>query len=322
MGSNTADENAIALHFDALVGQAQAVKLLVRAIAKNRLAPAYLFVGPAGVGRSLAAQAFIKQLMQPLGQATRRLSFENHPDVLWVEPTYLKNGKMLPVSAFAEGDQKKPKSRPQIRVDQIRDVTRFIYQTPLESSRLVMVMDAAELMGEAAANGLLKTLEEPGNATLILLSTSIDALLPTIVSRCQKVPFQPLSAADMATVLTRTGQQDILQNPQVLLLAQGSPGAAIAHWQMLQSLDPDLLRQCTECPRSDRAAMTLAKEIDRALDIEQQQWLVDYLQQHYWYNSGGLALIQILEETKRCLKHYVLPLLTWEVTWLDIAALR
>ncbi len=308
--------------FGALIGQSRAIQLLSRAIACNRLAPAYLFVGPSGVGRTLAARYFLAQLMRNAGdRPQRRLSLENHPDVLWVEPTYLQNGKMIPVSAFAQGDAKKPKSRPQIRVDQVREVTRFIHQTPLEASRLVMVMDAAECMGEAAANGLLKTLEEPGNATLILLSTSTDALLPTIVSRCQKIPFSPLSELDMTQVLTRVGHQDILQIPPVMLLAQGSPGGAIAHWETLQTIDPELLSQCTQGPSADRHCLELAKHIDSALDLEQQQWLVDYLQQHFWYASGNVSIIQVLEQTKRCLRQYVQPLLTWEVTWLDIFAL-
>src|SRR3712207_3616707 len=87
--------------FAALVGQNQAIALLKGAIATNRIAPAYLFAGSPGVGRSLAARAFIESLFcqdipaekQPIVQ--RRLRQGNHPDVLWVEPTYLHNGTRL-----------------------------------------------------------------------------------------------------------------------------------------------------------------------------------------------------------------------------------
>ena len=189
--------------FESLLGQQQAVTLLTRAIECSRIAPAYLFVGPEGVGRTLAAKAFLSLLIKSQGKLPqKRTNPENHPDILWVEPTYLKSGKLIPVSAFDNEPEARPRSRPQIRVAQIRDITKFVNQAPLESSRLLVIIDQAELMGEAAANGLLKTLEEPGNASLILISTTVETLLPTIVSRCQKIPFNPLTQSDITTILT------------------------------------------------------------------------------------------------------------------------
>lgn len=308
--------------FEQLLGQPQAVTLLTRAIACNRIAPAYLFVGPPGVGRTLAAKEFLNLLIQNQGNTPlRRQTQENHPDILWVEPTYIQSGKLIPVSTFANDPESRPKARPQIRVAQVRDITKFVNQTPLEASRLLVIVDQAELMGEAAANGLLKTLEEPGNASLILIATAIDALLPTIVSRCQKIPFYPLRHDHLAQILTQQGHQEILADPQVLALAMGSPGKAIAHWQQRQELDPELLNQCLSIPRSDRDSLSLARDIDNSLDVQTQLWLTDYLQQHFWYQTGNQQIIASLETTKSCLKQYVQPLLTWEVTWLEISAL-
>ena len=163
-------------------------------------------------------------------------------------------------------------------------------------------------------------LEEPGNASLVLIASSIEALLPTIVSRCQKIPFYPLCHTDLVTVLERTGHQDILRDPQIMALAMGSPGNAIAHWQQRQEIDPELLEQCLSIPSSDRESLSLARDIEKNLDVQTQLWLSDYLQQHFWYQTGNQLVVEILEKTKRCLKQYVQPLLTWEVTWLEISA--
>ncbi|HEY9846760.1 MAG TPA: hypothetical protein V6D03_11260, partial [Candidatus Caenarcaniphilales bacterium] len=215
--------------FSRLVGQRQAVELLSSAIAQERIAPAYLFVGPAGVGRSLAARGFLESLIAPLGVADTAVSAQqqrllgqnrlrqgNHADVLWVEPTYLHQGKRLPISEVSATDPQRPRSRPQIRIEQVREITRFLSRPPLMAPRAVVVLEQAETLSEAAANGLLKTLEEPGQATLILLAESAAALLPTLVSRCQQIPFRRLTLAQMAQVLEPSGYAEVLSLPQVM----------------------------------------------------------------------------------------------------------
>ena len=97
-------------------------------------------------------------------------------------------------------------------------------------------MEDAHTMAEAPANALLKTLEEPGKATLILIAPSTESLLSTIVSRCQPVPFQRLSQQDLQQVLENTGHGEILEHPELIKLAQGSPGEAIAAWAKLQTI--------------------------------------------------------------------------------------
>lgn len=314
--------------FSTLIGQSQAVELLTRAVMQHRIAPAYLFVGTPGVGRSLAAQGFAELLLtkaetrstdrthsspDSAAQALRlRIQQRNHPDLLWVEPTYLHQGKRLSAAEAAEQGLKR-RSPPEIRLEQIRDVARFLSRPPLEASRSVVVLEQADSMAEAAANGLLKTLEEPGNATLILLAPSVESLLPTLVSRCQRVPFQRLDAAAMMQVLTQAGQAEILQHPEILALAQGSPGAAIGHWQQQQAIDPALLQAVTQRPASLRDALELARQIAQSLDPETQLWLVDYLQHHYWQQRQPFYLHH-LEKARRYLLQYVQPRLVWEVT--------
>lgn len=301
--------------FPGLVGQTQAVELLSWAIAQHRVAPAYLFTGPEGVGRSIAARCFLA-LLTGSPEAAQRLRQENHPDVLWVHPTYLHQGKLLPTAVAGTG--KRP--RPQIRLEQVRELARFLGRPPLKASRAVVVLEQAETMSEAAANALLKTLEEPGRATLILIATGVEALLPTLVSRCQRIPFSGLTTAQIVQVLKQTGHQEVLSSPQVLAMAQGSPGAAIKSWQQLQTIPPELLQAATQLPQSPRQALELARQIDTTLDPETQFWLLDYLQHCYWQQRHP-SLLQPLEEAHRQLLSYAQPRLVWEVALLKLQSL-
>jgi DNA polymerase-3 subunit delta' len=310
--------------FAPLVGQNQAIALLKGAIASKRIAPAYLFAGPPGVGRSLAARAFIELLfctdIPPDKQASvqRRLRQGNHPDVLWVEPTYLHNGTRLSATEAAQKGLTR-KAPPQIRLEQIREITQFLSRSALEASRKVVAIEQAETMAEAAANGLLKTLEEPGRAILILIAPSLESLLPTLVSRCQRIPFYRLAQDDMDAVLKRTGHQEILEEPSVLAIAQGSPGEAIAAFVALQTIPPELLAAATQLPNSPRKALELAKEIDKTLNIETQLWLVDYLQHCYWQHQHQTGIIEQLEKARKYLLSYAQPRLVWEVTLLKLS---
>lgn len=305
-------------HFADLVGQPQAVELLSAAIRRDRIAPAYLFAGPQGVGRQQAAQAFLEALLCPPGpqqqRQLHRLRQGNHPDVLWLEPTYLHQGKPLTRAQIAAAGAQLPKSRPQIRLEQIRELARFVGRSPLIAPRTIVVLTEAETMAEAAANGLLKTLEEPGQATLILIAPSPNALLPTLVSRCQHVPFRRLSDEQMALVLARVGKAEILKHPQILAMAQGSPGAAIQHWQQLHTVSPELLQNVAQPLASLRQALDLARQIDAGLDVEAQLWLIDYLQHCDWQQQGQPARLRVLEQARQPLLNHAQPRLVWEVT--------
>lgn len=341
-----------AVVFTPLRGQLRAVQLLTAAVVQGRIAPAYLFVGPEGVGRALGARCFIELLFrQGLSDPARRsrdpnphpsqapsqdpsrandgaalrsrLIQGNHPDVLWVEPTYLHQGKTL-TPAEAEAQGLKRKAPPQIRLEQIRELARFLSYPPLEAPRSVVVIEQAETMAEAAANGLLKTLEEPGLATLILLSPRPDALLPTLVSRCQRIPFVPLNPADLEAVLAEQNQGDLIHQPELLALAEGSPGAAIAHSQRLAEVPTELLSELQTLLQQPspppRQALSLAAQLSKALDLELQIWLLGYLQ--HWLWERGLQVrpparmtqtLQQFEQARQRLLRYVQPLLVWEV---------
>ncbi len=308
--------------FNDLVEQTQAAELLTQAIERDRIAPAYLFVGPEGVGRKRAARFFLDALLgqSPPSSARGRASQDNHPDILWVEPTYQHQGKAMSAAALIEKGVALPKGRPQVRLEQIRSITRFVSQAPMEAPRLLVILDEAQTMGESAANGLLKTLEEPGNCTLILIAPSVDSLLPTIVSRCQRIPFRRLSAEGLSAVLQRLELHEILAHRPILTMAQGSPGCAIQYWEKLQAIPAEVLTACQTPPSTASSCLALAREIDKALELESQLWLLDYLQQQYW-DAGLTASLAPLEQAKAYLIQYVQSQLVWEVTLLKLANL-
>ena len=313
--------------FEGLIGQERAIELLQRAVQLDRIAPAYLFYGCSGVGRSIVANGFIQVLMtvglspDKCSLAQRKLNNANHPDLLWVEPTYLSKGKLYTTSeAAAQGLQSK--TPPKIRIEQIRRVTQFLNRPALESNRQVIVIEEAQTMAEEPANALLKTLEEPGDATLILIAPDADSLLTTLVSRCQKIQFHPLSEVDLRTVLERNGYRAILEYPEIIAIAQGSPGKAITAWEILQTIPDELLKELKGVIATPLDAIKLAKSIITELDLSTQLWLVDYLQYYCWQQNQQVKLMQQWEKTRQYLLSYVQPRLVWECTLLELCQVK
>lgn len=305
--------------FERIIGQEQAVKLLKAAIDRQRLAPAYLFAGPDGVGKSIAVRCFIEAMFcydvpsSEHGKIQKLVRDGNHPDVLWVEPTYQYQGQLLSArEAVAAG--LKRKAPPQIRIEQVREIARFISRSPLKAPRQVVVIEQAATMAEAAANSLLKTLEEPGSAIVILLASS--DLLPTIRSRCARIPFYRLPQAQMSQILRQLGYEEILQQDRVMVMAQGSPGEAIACFDQQRAIPTKLLSRLGYLPNTLGDALELAKEINQNLDTEAQLWLVDYLQHSYWQQYCRSDILQQLETARKYLLSYAQPRLVWEVTLL------
>ena len=312
--------------FDGLLGQQQATALLVAALERQRLAPAYLFCGPEGVGRAMAARRFLEGVIAgPAGSASvrRRLLEGNHPDLLWVEPTYSEKGQLVPLSqAAAAGISRK--APPQLRLEQVRAVSQFLARRPVESSRALVVIESVEAMAEAAANALLKTLEEPGDGLLILLSAAPDRLLSTIRSRCQAIPFARLAAADLNQVLAEQAvEQD--DPPELRELAAGSPGALLEQRQQWQALPDGLAQRCSALVRgagqrvAPVEALALARDLCEALEVEQQLWLLNWWQLHLWRKHADLKQQQRLEGLRRQLRAYVQPRLAWEVALLELS---
>ena len=315
--------------FEDLLGQSQAVALLRAGLQQQRLAPAYLFCGPDGVGRRLAALRFLEGAIAGLDgspSVRRRLQDGNHPDLLWVEPTYSEKGQLVPASQ-AEAAGVSRKAPPQLRLEQVRAVSQFLARRPVESSRCLVVMETVEAMAEGAANALLKTLEEPGDGMLILLTASPDRLLSTIRSRCQSIPFGRLDPQTLEAVLQRHGHGGITQAgdpPELLELAAGSPGALLEQRAQWQALPEGLTDRCSAFSAPNGAqtpmvALSLARDLCEVLDVEQQLWLLDWWQLHLWRQRQDPAPLNRLEQLRSQLRSYVQPRLAWEVALLSLA---
>ncbi len=175
------------------MGQNEALARLRGALAKGRLAHALLLVGPEGVGKRMAALEVTKALLCPNGPAEacgacsscQRVQRGTHPDFYIVVPEAGRTG---------------------ISVDQIRDLSRRVAQSPIEGRRKTVVIDPADSMQPAAQNALLKTLEEPPrDTTLMLVARDGDLLLPTVRSRCRRVDFKPVSSRIITEFLIGMG---------------------------------------------------------------------------------------------------------------------
>ena len=123
----------------------------------------------------------------------------------------------------------------------------------------------------------------------------------------------------MADILKPHGHQDILDNPVLMALAQGSPGQALSAWQQWNSLPPELLSTVSSPPTNLKTALTLAQQVTKILDMEAQLWLVDYLQQLYWQQQLDARFLQALEQARLALRRFVQPRLVWEVTFMAMA---
>jgi DNA polymerase-3 subunit delta' len=273
-----------------IVGQPAAVALLQRAIAQNRLAHAYAFVGPSGVGRRRTAIAFAQAALCP-GQGCgtcatcRRVAASQFTDCQVVAPTPPPGN---------------PKGVPTIRIEQVRDLERTAALAPLEGSRKVFVLDEAERMTLPTAQALLKTLEEPPPRThLVLIVQNPLALPPTVLSRCQRVRFGPLGEAEAARLLESRGIPPAASG-LLARLAQGRPGLALG-------LDLETLRA-----RREAALALLAEPLPRLgvlLDAAptDRQTVAAYLEFYWsWYRdalclaAGGseTLLVHADEETR------------------------
>lgn len=200
--------------FRGVEGQAEAVALLRRAAAGERVAHAYAFVGPAGSGRRAAALAFAKTLAAPGGgPAAARIDRGAHPDVFLIQPTP------------PEGNPKGPLA---LRIENIRDLERRAALKPAEAPWKVFIVDEAEKMTAATPQAFLKTLEEPPARTVIILILSqLRALPATVISRCQIVRFRPRQADGTVALLPDGRDEARAQALGALAEAESEGGEAI-----------------------------------------------------------------------------------------------
>ena len=194
---------------DTLSDQARVRDFLATAVSEQRLSHAYLFVGAPGSGKHEAAEALAKCVVCPNGgDATcdecRRVAHRTHPDVRW----------LMPGSATG------------YLVAQIRELIEDASLAPTRARSKVYVLERAELLRGTAANALLKTLEEPPSGVMFILCARTTAsMLPTIVSRCQQVPFRATSPRAGLDAVMRSCATDE-REARIALAVAGAPARA------------------------------------------------------------------------------------------------
>lgn len=204
------------MSFKDVIGHFKPITLLQQAIRNEKVASSYLFLGNEGLGKKFVAIQFAKTLncLEREGgewdscdrcPSCKKIDHAHHPDVLLIEP---------------EGQN--------IKVEQVRQLQRDLAYKPYEGRRRVCILTSADRMAPNMSNTLLKTLEEPPlHTVIILLANHPRLLLPTIVSRCQPIRFNPLPISLVSQWLL---DQKGLTRPEAILLAslsEGSPGKAL-----------------------------------------------------------------------------------------------
>lgn len=273
------------MRWEDIQGQERAVRLLRGALLHGQVHHAYLLAGPEGVGKELLARTFAQaanceseeHAKRPCGACSNCALFArgNFPDAMWLMSQAERLGRGLISRADLEGAASR-----EIRVDEVRELSRRLSLAPLRGRRKLALVTPAEAMNERAQNTLLKTLEEPPPATTFLLvSAQPELLLPTIRSRCARVQLGPVPEEALVARLVRDGAPEA-QARERAARAQGSFSRALSEEgsrrEVVEAVEGALLAA------DERDALDLAEQLGERDDAMQaalavQAWSRDLL---------------------------------------------
>jgi DNA polymerase-3 subunit delta' len=276
--------------FGEIIGHTRQIRILQSALKAGKLPHAYLFEGQDGVGKRKVALALAQAVQcerhgeDACGKCLPCQKVEDyiHPDVWWLAPE--KNS---------------------IRIDVIRELQKDMSFEALEGNHRVVIIDEAEKMLHNAANAMLKILEEPPSATtMVLITPTPQQLLPTIVSRCQRLAFGPLTKEMARKVIAKHMEDDQRVVNLLASLSGGSPGRAMAfgrelflderprfiEWVGRCSLDrvQDIFQLSEKLDKKSEKSDTKREEILFYLEIL-RGWYRDVAVYHVTQNSEQLV---------------------------------
>ncbi len=226
------------------IGNGKAVRYLNRVLQKGSVSHAYLFEGPEHVGKMTLALRFASELLE-----TEYAKVRQDPDLIF--------------TGLLEDER-------EIAVDAIRELQKCMSLYPFRARYKVAIIESAERMSPAAQNALLKTLEEPGKTSvLLLLSSDSDELLSTIRSRCQSLTLGTTSAPLIEAFLSERGKPARLA--QILAAADGKPGTALALAQDEQLLNSALEERGRAVALLDADNFQRMEAAGRLSDLEREE---------------------------------------------------
>ena len=298
---------------------------LDKIIKENSISNAYIFYGPEHVGKKETALRFIAEIIRRNNSdldAYPKLKENNYPDYLRIEPTYISKGNLINQSEINK--EKNETSKALIRVEQIRNIKIFLSKKSIQSTKKFIVIENAHQLNESSSNCLLKTLEEPTNGVFILLTSRLNLLLDTIISRCQTIRFKPYSYQELKQILEQSKHKstDLLSDSEVLenliFISNGSPGKLLNNLEIWYQIPENIKNEIKYPLKNYENILFLAKHITSKLDLNHQELLLNYMQRDWWKKTKNKRFIEILEDIKNNISSNIQPRISWEVGLLKV----
>lgn len=248
---------------DGIIGHKNVLNYLDKSVKNGKVSHSYLFIGPLSIGKFTVARKFAGKLIG--GELSSSFA---HPNV------------------FVVSQEEK------IKIEQIRELRRFLSLSPYSSKNKVAIVNNIEQFGKEAANALLKTLEEPPpNSVIILIASKPGKVLSTITSRCQIIRFYPVRESELANDIKR-------QNPDIsddlIKISAGRPGVALG---LINNKDFYLNKQNSLKNFKTLFSKNIAEKFDLAKNIVEQEDIQAVMEDWALYCREELAYKIGLSET-------------------------
>lgn len=206
------------MKFNKIIGHEKQILYLKRTLDKKKMVHAYIFNGPSGIGKKLVASTLMTSILcestdiEPCEscQTCKKIETDNHPDIMFITPD---SGS--------------------VKNQQVEGFQQFVSIKPYESNHKIIIIEDADTMTISAQNRILKILEEPPSyVVIIMMTTNINRLIPTIRSRCLAINFQPVPYHLIESYIVEKYQMDVSEAKVVANFSKGSFEVAI---NMLES---------------------------------------------------------------------------------------